>query len=68
MELMRMLKKSNVFVIKEIKQLASYWNNRKVFGILGLLREYDGKSKGINAGAMNDGELLRELLLKIFMQ
>ena len=68
MELMRMLKKSNVFVIKEIKQLASYWNNRKVFGILGLLREYDGKSKGINAGAMSDGELLRELLLKIFMQ
>lgn len=68
MELMRMLKKSNVFVIKEIKQLASLWNNRKVFGILGLLREYDGKSKGINAGAMNDGELLRELLLKIFMQ
>ena len=68
MELMRMLKKSNVFVIKEIKQLASYWNNRKVFNILGLLREYDGKSKGIDTGGLNDGELLRELLLKIFMQ
>lgn len=67
-ELMRTLKKNNVYVLKEIKQLASLWNNRKVFGILGLLREYDGKSKGIDAGTMNDGELLRELLLKIFMQ
>ncbi len=68
MELMRTLKKSNVFVIKEIKQLASLWNNRKVFNILGLLRQYDGKSKGIDAGASDDGELLRELLLKIFME
>ena len=68
MELMRTLKKNNLHAIKEIKQLASLWNNRKVFGILGLLREYDGKSKGIDAGTMNDGELLRELLLKIFMQ
>lgn len=68
MELMRTLKKSNVFVIKEIKQLSAQWNNRKVFNILGLLRQYDGKSKGIDAGASNDGELLRELLLKIFME
>ena len=35
--------------------------------ILGLLREYDAKSKGMNAGGASDGELLRELLLKIFM-
>ena len=68
MELMRTLKKSNVFVIKEIKQLSAQWNNRTVFNILGLLRQYDGKSKGIDAGASNDGELLRELLLKIFME
>lgn len=68
MELMRTLKKSNVFVIKEIKQLSAQWNNRKVFNILGLLRQYDGKSKGIDAGASSDGELLRELLLKIFME
>jgi DNA polymerase III subunit delta len=36
--------------------------------ILGLLREYDAKSKGMNAGGAPDGELLRELLLKIFLQ
>lgn len=68
MELMRTLKKSNVYAVKELSQPSLRWPNRKVFNILGLLREYDGKSKGIDAGGMNDGELLRELLLKIFMQ
>lgn len=68
MELMRILKKSNIYAINELKQQSSMWNNRKVFNILGLLREYDGKSKGIDNGGMSDGELLRELLLKIFMQ
>lgn len=68
MELMRTLKKSNTYAVKELSQQSLRWNNRKVFNILGLLREYDGKSKGIDTGGMNDGELLRELLLKIFMQ
>lgn len=66
-ELMRILKKSNVYVVGEIKQLSAGWDNRKVFRILGLLREYDAKSKGLNAGGASDGELLRELLLKIFL-
>lgn len=66
-ELMRLLRKNNTFVLGEIKQAAARWDNRKVFGVLGLLREYDGKSKGINSGGAPDGELLRELLLKIFL-
>ena len=44
------LKKSNVHVPGEIKRNAANWDNRKVFNILGLLREYDAKSKGMNAG------------------
>lgn len=67
-DLMRILKLNNIHAINELKQQSSMWNNRKVFDILGLLREYDGKSKGINAGGAPDAELLRELLLKIFMQ
>lgn len=67
MELMRTLKKSNMYAVERLKTQSQRWPNRKVFGILGLLREYDGKSKGLNTGGMNDGELLRELLLKIFM-
>ena len=66
-ELMRILKKNNVYVLGEIKQNAANWDNRRVFNILGLLREYDAKSKGMNAGGASDGELLRELLLKIFL-
>lgn len=68
MELMRILKKNNIYAINELKQQSMRWPNPKVFKILGLLREYDGKSKGIDNGGMSDGELLRELLLKIFMQ
>lgn len=66
-ELMRILRKSNTFAITEIKQGAAKWDNRRVFNILGLLREYDAKSKGIDSGGASDGELLRELLLKIFL-
>ncbi len=65
-ELMRTLRKNNSFILQEIKQNSQTWDNRKVFSILGLLREYDAKSKGIGSGGASDGELLRELLLKIF--
>lgn len=66
-ELMGILRKNNTFVLGEIKQLASLWDNRRIFRILGLLREYDAKSKGLGSGGMGDGELLRELLLKILV-
>ncbi len=66
-ELMRILKMNNIYAIGELKQVALQWNNRKVFNILGLIREYDAKSKGLGTGAADDGQLLRELLLKIFM-
>lgn len=67
MDLMRTLKKNNLYAVKDLLKHSQRWPNRKVFGVLGLLREYDGKSKGIDTGGMTDGELLRELLLKIFM-
>ena len=66
-ELMRLLRKNNTFILGEIKQNAALWDNRKVFQVLGLLREYDAKSKGMDWGGASDGELLRELLLKIFL-
>ena len=50
-----------------LKQQSRRWDNRQVFAGLGLLGEYDAKSKGLNAGGAPDGELLRELLLKIFL-
>ena len=66
-ELMRLLKVNNFYALAELKQCAALWPNKKVFSILGLLREYDAKSKGLGAGQISDGELRRELLLKIFL-
>ncbi|MFI3320724.1 MAG: DNA polymerase III subunit delta [Rikenellaceae bacterium] len=65
-DLMKILKVGNFYAIGELKTASVNWPNPKVFRILGLMREYDGKSKGINTGGATDGELLRELLLKIF--
>ncbi len=67
MELMGLLRLPGPYFVKEVQQAASLWPNKITFKVLGLLREYDAKSKGIGSGGMSDGELLRELLLKIFM-
>lgn len=67
MELMSLLRLPGVFVVGELKQHAAMWPNKITFKVLGLLREYDAKSKGMNSGGVEDGELLRELLLKMFL-
>ena len=66
-ELMRCIRANNMFVVKELKANASRWDGKKLFAVLGLLREYDAKSKGVDNGGLDNGELLKELLLKIFM-
>jgi DNA polymerase-3 subunit delta len=32
---------------------------------LGIIREYDARTKGIETGGVSDGEMLREMILKI---
>lgn len=54
------------FFIGEYKQAARNYPNQKVFAILGLIREYDLKVKGLNV-ASRDPEILKELLLKILL-
>lgn len=66
-ELMRLTRINNFYALGEMKQAAALWPNKRVFQVLGLLREYDAKSKGVEAGNISDGELRRELLLKIFV-
>lgn len=67
MELARSLKLTNAFFLREYTQASALYPNNKVFVILGLIREYDLKSKGMNTGQADSGELLKELLLKIFL-
>jgi DNA polymerase-3 subunit delta len=67
MELARMLKLPSPFFLREYQLAANHYPTPKVFVILGLLREYDLKSKGVESGSADDGELLKELLLKIML-
>lgn len=66
-ELCRMLGVPAPFLLAEIKQTAARWPNNRVFNILGIIREYDAKCKGIGTGGLNEGELLREMILKILV-
>ncbi len=61
------LLKVSPFMLGGYKQAAALYPNKKIFIILGYIREYDMKSKGIGGGGAEPGELLRELLMKIMM-
>lgn len=64
-EIARLLKLPSPFFAREYIAASANYPNTKAFTILGWLREYDMKSKGMNAGSAADGELLRELILRI---
>lgn len=65
-EFCRILRVSSPFIVGELKQAARLYPNKVTFQILGIIRQYDARSKGIGGGGLDDGELLREMLLKIF--
>ena len=67
MDLIRAIRTHNLYALRELKANIGRWNGPQLFKALGLLREYDAKSKGVNSGGLDNGELLKELLLKIFM-
>lgn len=64
-EITRLLKLPAPFFAREYITASANYPNTKVFTILGWLREYDMKSKGMNGGSADPGELLRELILRI---
>lgn len=57
--------KANPKMIWQYKKAAKKYDPNKLARIIGYLREYDLKSKGINNTGTPDGELLRELVFKI---
>lgn len=57
--------KINPRMIWQYKKAAKNYDPNKLARIIGYLREYDLKSKGVNNTATPDGELLRELIFKI---
>lgn len=64
-ELMKRLKLSSTYFVKEYFNAAALYPTRKSFTALGLIRQYDMKGKGMDAGSADNGELLKELILKL---
>lgn len=53
------------FFLKEYKEAARNYPAKKVVNIIGILREYDLKSKGFEAGSSGNIEWHKEMLFKI---
>ena len=53
------------FFVKDYKAAARVYSPRKTVDIIGYLKDYDLKSKGVNNTSTTDGELLKELIYKI---
>ena len=57
--------KINPYFVNEYIAAAKYYPMRKVSTIVATLREFDVKSKGVGANSVPQGDLLKELLVKI---
>jgi DNA polymerase III subunit delta len=55
----------NPFFVRDYEIAAENYSSRQLRAIIGLLREYDLRLKGINNGSTEESELLRELVYKI---
>jgi len=55
----------STFFIKDYEVAARNYSFDKLVSIVGLLRDYDLRSKGVNNQSTDEGELLKELIFKI---
>lgn len=55
----------NPYFLEQYKKASQLYNREKLLRILGYLREYDLKSKGVDNVSASGGELLKELTFKI---
>lgn len=55
----------NPYFVNEYLTAAHNYPMKKVSAVVALLREFDVKSKGVGANAVPQGDLLRELLVRI---
>ncbi len=64
-ELASLLKVSPYF-IKDYRTAGAKYSNEKIERIFYTLEEFDLRSKGINNPSLKDGDLLKEMVIKIF--
>lgn len=53
------------FFVRDFQTAAGNYSPSRIKMIIGLLREYDMKAKGVDNVSINDGELMKELIFKI---
>ncbi|MCD2259529.1 DNA polymerase III subunit delta [Psychroserpens luteolus] len=58
--------KINPYFVNEYVSAARHFPMRKVSHVVATLREFDVKGKGVNSNAVPQGDLLKELLVRIF--
>jgi DNA polymerase-3 subunit delta len=51
--------------VEKFRKATRHYSRRQVERVFSLLREYDLKSKGVDSVGTPDGELLKELVVKI---
>lgn len=65
-EVMKQLKLSSPFIARKTIEEARRYTPTKLFEIIGMLREYDMKSKGLDTtGEVSQGDLYKEMIYKI---
>ena len=57
--------KINPYFVNEYIEAAHNYPMKKVSSVISVLREFDVKSKGVGANALPQGDLLKEMLVKI---
>lgn len=66
-ELMHALGLKSSYFLKEYKDALRLYTQGQLERAMLLLREYDLKSKGVNSRVTEEGELLKEMMVKILM-
>lgn len=54
------------YFVKDYETAAQNYTMKKISGIIASIREIDMKSKGVGAANLPQGDLLKELLIKVF--
>lgn len=54
------------YFVKDYETAAQNYTMKKISGIIATIREIDMKSKGVGAANLPQGDLLKELLIKVF--
>lgn len=55
----------NIYFIEKYSRGSRYYSKEKIINIIGYLKEYDLRAKGVDNSTVDEGELMKELIFKI---